>query len=85
MLNFIGKDKFVYVSFGASTNLSNAPIEVQEKFIQAFKESKEMKFLWKWEGDSSVLKIPSNVFVAEWMPQQDVLGKIMCFFLQKSL
>ena len=43
----------------------------------------QMNFVWKYEGERHA-KIPPNVFTANWLPQQAILGepnyipRIMC-------
>jgi len=73
ILDFIGNDPFIYISFGSAANIARGPKYLQDKFIQAFTKMKDMKFVWKYEGERTP-EIPSNVFIAKWMPQQDILG-----------
>jgi UDP:flavonoid glycosyltransferase YjiC (YdhE family) len=75
MENFInqgGNEGFIYVSFGSGAKISAATKELQDKFYNAFKNSK-IRFLWKWEG-ARPKDMPANVYTAEWMPQQAILG-----------
>ena len=32
------------------------------------------RVVWQWKNPSSDLKMPSNVLLVDWMPQQDLLG-----------
>ena len=72
--DFIGKSKFIYVSFGTTADITKGPKELKDKFINAYKNARDLKFIWKWEGDSKTLNLPPNVYTAKWMPQQEILG-----------
>jgi len=67
-----GAEGFIYVSFGSAAKLSSGPKYLQDLFFRAFKNSK-IRFLWRWEG-SRPANMPENVYTAEWMPQQAILG-----------
>lgn len=74
--DFIAKsgDKgFVYISFGSAVQISQASPEIYAAFFDAMKRV-DVHFLWKWESDIPK-DIPDNVFMRNWMPQQDILGK----------
>ena len=42
------------------------------EFLRAF-ESMNRSVVWKWEVEEDV-KVPANVFMASWLPQQDLLA-----------
>jgi len=69
-----GNEGFIFVSFGSAAKIGKADPELRNKFFNAFKNIKK-PILWKWEGPRPS-DMPSNVFTADWMPQQAILGKL---------
>lgn len=63
----------MYFSFGTNVFGKDLPEEKRQVFIDTFKEL-PFRFLWKFEDDS-LQNLPSNVKIAKWVPQQDVLSK----------
>jgi len=53
-------------------NLSNLPKEKLNSFLNAISRLKE-KVIIKWIPDKSI-KLPENVKVGSWLPQNDILG-----------
>lgn len=83
MLRFInegGDDGFVLVSFGSGARISDAPEEIQNIFFTALGTTKT-RFIFKWE-DERPANMPDNIMISNWIPQQEILGKI--FFKQMS-
>jgi len=56
------------------------PEEKRRVFIEAFSELPQ-KILWKWESDILPGQ-PSNVKIAKWLPQQDILGNMILFLIE---
>lgn len=73
-INGSGTEGFIYVSFGGEIKIANGPKELRDSFFNTFRNSKA-RFLWKWDGPRHP-DMPSNVFVAKWVPQQSVLGNL---------
>lgn len=63
---------FVYMSLGTNVKSKLLPKGVLEMFMDAFADL-PYRVLWKFENDSS--RVPANVFISKWIPQQGVLGK----------
>lgn len=63
----------MYLSLGTNVLSKDLPQEKKKMFLEAFKEL-PFKFLWKFEDDS-LKNLPSNVKIAKWVPQQDVLSR----------
>ncbi|KAL7633305.1 UNVERIFIED_CONTAM: hypothetical protein RMT77_016410 [Armadillidium vulgare] len=61
----------IYFSIGSIAKSANIPPETKDMFIEAFKRIPQ-RVIWKYEETD--LKIPPNVFIRPWMPQQDILG-----------
>ncbi|CAL8100642.1 unnamed protein product [Orchesella dallaii] len=66
-------DTFVYVSLGSSVDVGKMPISLRNKFFDAFKSFKDVKFFWRWSGPIPQ-DTPDNVMLAPWFPQLDILG-----------
>jgi glucuronosyltransferase len=63
----------ILFSLGSLIKVSSvADGEKFEAFSRAFSRLKQ-KVLWKWETD--LPKVPDNVMVSKWFPQQDILGQ----------
>ena len=63
----------VYISFGSAIKPSEMTEENKKVFREAFKEMKDIPFIWKWDDDD-LTGIPDNVFVQKWLPQNDLLA-----------
>lgn len=53
------------------------PEEKRNAFLYAFSKIPQ-RVLWKWEGDVLPGK-SDNIMISKWMPQRDILGKILSF------
>lgn len=47
---------------------------MQKKFLKAFAELPQYNFLWKFDSTEFPFKLPSNVLIKKWMPQNDILA-----------
>lgn len=54
------------------------PREKLEAFLYAFSKIPQ-RVVWKWESDSMPVN-SDKIFTAPWMPQKDILGKLLDFF-----
>jgi glucuronosyltransferase len=61
----------VLVSFGAIA--SNFPKETSLRLLEAFGQLKQT-VIWRFTNNEG-LHIPSNVFISDWIPQNDLLGQ----------
>jgi glucuronosyltransferase len=70
----------IYFSLGSNVRSETMSPEKQMMFLSAFEELPQ-RVLWKWEANHTS-GLPSNVKLAKWLPQQDVLGEPHdCFHL----
>lgn len=69
-----GKDGFIYISFGSAVVPGNLPERYIDAFFNAVKELPQIQFLWKWTGAMPKQKVPDNLYIGKWFPQQDLLG-----------
>lgn len=60
------------MSLGSHIQSSFIPKEKLQLFVNVFKKL-SISILWKYE-DSDLNDLPSNVRIAKWMPQSDVLA-----------
>jgi len=63
----------VYFSLGSNVRSETMSEEKQQMFLAAFAELLQ-HVLWKWEANYTS-DLPSNVKLAKWLPQQDILGE----------
>lgn len=66
------KKGVVYFSLGSNVKSENLPADTRENILRAF-EQLPYNVIWKWESSNLVNK-PENVFLKQWLPQQDILG-----------
>ena len=62
----------VYVSFGSAVKPSQMTEYQKNVFYAAFQEL-NIPIIWKWD-DEDLSRIPSNVRVMKWVPQNDLLA-----------
>ncbi|XP_069158014.1 UDP-glycosyltransferase UGT5-like [Procambarus clarkii] len=67
-----GDAGFIFFSLGSGINGSTMPKKYRRVLVEVF-GSLEQRVLWKWDEDT-MEDLPSNVRLAKWLPQQDVLG-----------
>jgi len=63
----------VYFSLGSNVRSETMSEEKQQVFLAAFAELPQ-RVLWKWEANYTS-DLPSNMKLAKWLPQQDILGE----------
>ncbi|XP_058834814.1 UDP-glucosyltransferase 2-like [Topomyia yanbarensis] len=73
--NFIlaGKNGAVLFSLGSNIQSDELGSERQQMFIDAMRQIPDYNFLWKFESNLN-LKLPQNVIIRKWLPQNDILG-----------
>ncbi|XP_034243006.1 2-hydroxyacylsphingosine 1-beta-galactosyltransferase-like [Thrips palmi] len=71
---------FIFMSFGTNVMSSMLRKDRRDAILRAFGRLKQ-RVLWKYETDDILDKLPPNVKVAKWLPQNDLLGhpNIRCF------
>jgi glucuronosyltransferase len=52
------------------------PERVIQSFIGTFARLPGVRVVWQWKGKRRT-DLPSNVLAIPWLPQQDLLGKII--------
>jgi len=70
-------DGAVYFSMGSNLRSDFMSPEKIQHVLTAFSKLPQ-RVLWKWESDDLPNK-PKNVKIGKWMPQQDILGKLITF------
>lgn len=63
----------IYFSFGSLINLSNIPKEILNVFFTVIGRLKQ-KVILKWISKND-MKLPENVMIGSWLPQNDILGE----------
>lgn len=59
------------------------PVPAFEAFMEIFKEIPQ-RVIWKWEGEAHK-NLPPNIMMADWLPQQDLIGKELKFYFVYAL
>uniref|UniRef100_A0A1I7RYM5 glucuronosyltransferase n=1 Tax=Bursaphelenchus xylophilus TaxID=6326 RepID=A0A1I7RYM5_BURXY len=73
------KKGVVLISFGSLARTVDIPMKSRKALFEAFRHFPEINFVVKYEDkDHKPLELPSNVFLAEWLPQPAILGEIFC-------
>ncbi|XP_069686790.1 UDP-glucosyltransferase 2-like [Periplaneta americana] len=62
----------IYFNFGTNINSGNLAPDVRQMFLDVFSDLPQFRVLWKWDTDELPGQ-PSNVKLAKWFPQQDLL------------
>jgi len=62
----------IVVSFG--TMLSKFPLEIADKFTSVFRRLDGYRVIWRMINVDNSTALPSNVKIARWLPQNDVLA-----------
>ncbi|XP_049809643.1 UDP-glucosyltransferase 2-like [Schistocerca nitens] len=75
----------IYFSLGSNMKSNSLPKNIRQSLMDAFSELPQ-RVLWKFEDDDLPGK-PSNVMIAKWLPQQDVLAhkNVQLFMTQGGL
>jgi len=68
-----GTEGVVYFSLGSNVRSETMSEEKKKVFLAAFAELPQ-RVLWKWEANYT-FDLPSNMKLAKWLPQQDILGE----------
>jgi glucuronosyltransferase len=56
--------------------MEDMPERVIQSFIGTFARLPGVRVVWQWKGKRRT-DLPSNVLAIPWLPQQDLLGKII--------
>ncbi|KAK8721970.1 hypothetical protein OTU49_012402 [Cherax quadricarinatus] len=73
-----GSPGVIYFSLGSFTKFTNIPVQYRDVFVQAFRRLPQ-RVIWKYDGDLE--DVPDNVMIRKWLPQQDILGEIIQFYV----
>lgn len=70
------KNGFILFSLGSNARSDTLGPDRIREILTAMKALPQYRFLWKFESDESKLpmKVPDNVFIRAWMPQNDLLA-----------
>jgi len=68
-----GEDGFIIFTLGSVSSSEFMPKKHVDTFLKTFARLPQ-KVVWKWDSDKKPANVPSNVLLAKWLPQQDLLG-----------
>lgn len=69
------------VSWGGNVKSSSMPHRIQQEMVKAFARLEQLQIIWKWENASMQNDVSKNVFISSWLPQRDILCKVLNFFM----
>ncbi|CEF70287.1 UDP-glucuronosyl/UDP-glucosyltransferase family-containing protein [Strongyloides ratti] len=75
--NILNKRDFnVLISFGSIAKSYTMLEEYKKGILKAFTDLSNITFIWKYEKNETTLplKVPSNVIIIDWIPQNDLLN-----------
>uniref|UniRef100_A0AAF5D984 UDP-glucuronosyltransferase n=1 Tax=Strongyloides stercoralis TaxID=6248 RepID=A0AAF5D984_STRER len=75
--NILNKRNFnVLLSFGSIAQSYKMLNEYKNGILKAFNDLSNITFIWKYEKNETTLplKVPSNVIIIDWIPQNDLLN-----------
>lgn len=70
----------IYISFGSMLSTNTIPKDKLDAIVGAISELPQ-RFIWKWESDT-LPGNPKNVYLSNWLPQNDILGKLRLTLLK---
>lgn len=89
MEDFIKKGKKGAVIMSLGTNIRSDELgkEKIEMVLEAFRQFPDYNFLWKFESSDKISKLPPNVKISTWLPQNDILAhpKVKLFISHAGL
>ncbi|ESN93835.1 hypothetical protein HELRODRAFT_186053 [Helobdella robusta] len=68
-----GSDGAVLVSFGSL--VSSFPDRYTKLFLDVFSQFPKLRFIWKTNGTEPHSKLPPNVLISDWLPQNQLLSR----------
>uniref|UniRef100_A0A0N5ASW3 UDP-glucuronosyltransferase n=1 Tax=Syphacia muris TaxID=451379 RepID=A0A0N5ASW3_9BILA len=64
----------ITVAFGSAAKSSAMPKQMKQALLKAFAQFPNVTFVWRYEKAENIAKGYSNVVVADWIPQNDLLN-----------
>lgn len=68
------KNGAILFSLGSNVRSDTLGTERIMAILDAMKSFPDIQFLWKFESDTLPAPVPKNVFIKEWLPQNDLLA-----------
>lgn len=69
-------EKVILLAFGSSMDFSTMPKHLEDVFFETFRRFPKINFIVKANG-SRPKHCPENLLLEKWIPQKEVLGKIV--------
>ena len=69
-----GADGFIMFTVGSVIQINEMPSKILEIFLRSSAKLPRRVF-WQWKDFKNEVRVPSNILLSDWLPQQDILGK----------
>lgn len=82
-----GKKGAILMALGTNIRSDDLGEEIINIILDAFQQTPEYNFLWKFETTGEVTSLPVNVKTCDWLPQNDILAhpKLKLFITHSGL
>lgn len=82
-----GKRGAVLMALGSNIRSDDLGEERINIILEAFRQTPDYNFLWKFEKTENLQKLPANLKISDWLPQNDILAhpKLKLFITHSGL
>jgi glucuronosyltransferase len=68
-----GSPGFILFGVGSIIPMDEMPRHMLQVFIRVFSRLPQ-RVVWQWRGINKPTNLSDNIFLVDWLPQQDLLG-----------
>ncbi|VDO50088.1 unnamed protein product [Heligmosomoides polygyrus] len=74
------RSRTVLISFGSVAPSIDMPDAMKKAIVEVIKSYSDITFIWKYERpEDSIVGGVENLVLSRWMPQGDLLGRLLFF------
>lgn len=78
-----GDDGFIVFGVGSIIHMDEMPRPMLDVFIRVFSQLRQ-RIVWQWRGVNKPGNLSDNILLVDWLPQQDLLGRINIMNLERE-